>query len=269
MAATVLEEKPKATVKDVPKKAIKAEENIPKLPKWALLYFGDTVGKLTLIQYLKGEVMGNVNHIDPAKQLVLFIATTNNATENSKVKTGLDILMKGFGTINEVTEIKTEFKNQSDAYLHAFNNESFLTKVIETMGDDIQFLVFTFDHSCFSGLNRNFDVAKLETFINNYNAANPDKPPKRLIYENVGRDIYTQTQKYFEVIRDLYGEKKDDIANGLLDNNIEIDTAELKDEKTKQVAANYFKVADTPELPLEITAKLDNAKTFYVRQYKK
>lgn len=267
--ATVLEEKPKNTIKDVPKKVIKAEGNTSKLPKWAVLYFGDTVGKITLIQYLKGEVMGNINHIDPAKQLVLFVGTTNDATENSKVKNGLDTLMKQFGTINEVTDIKTEFKNQSDAYLHSFNNDSFLTKVIETMGDDIQFLVFTFDHSCFSGLNRSFNVAKLETFINNYNAANPDKPPKRLIYENVGRDIYSLTQKYFDIVRELYNQKKDDVANGLLDNNIEIDTTELKDEKTKEIAANYFKIADTVELPLGITAKLDDAKTFYVRQYKK
>jgi hypothetical protein len=271
-ATELLDVQPKKTaseqkLKSVPKEVTKAEE---KLPKYGILYFGDTMGKMTVINYLQGKVVGNENSIDPAKQLVIFNVQTKSESENNKVSKGLETLLSEFGTPNDIKEIPSTFKNHSDAYLHSFNNKEFIAKVIEVMGDEIRHLVFTFDNSCFTGLVGNFNVGQIETNTDEYNATRKDKHPVRLIYENSHKDLFVELQRYFEYIRTLFNTKKDAQAIELLNGNMEIDIEDMTDEKRKENAKNYFVARDTPETPLHIKTIIDNDpnKTFYVRQYK-
>lgn len=271
MSEMVLEEKPQEETKKSSKKGNKAEEN---LPKFAILYFGDTMGKITIMNYLEGRVAGNEKHIDPAKQLVIFNVTTKSDAENNKVSKGLEHLISELGTPNEIRDIQSSFKNHSDAYLHSFNDKGFIGKVIETMGDEIRFLVFTGDNSAYTGLAGCFNVAAMETNTDAINAERKksEKHPIRLIYENAQKDLFNELQRYFEYIRTLFNLQKDSVANDLLNGNMEIDLNDMADEKLKRIAFNYIEARNSTDsvLPLQIKSVLDNDpnKTFYVRQYK-
>jgi hypothetical protein len=269
MSEAILETKPEEIKPDkVTKKANKQEE---KLVKYAVLYFGDMIGKATVINYLNGTVAGNPGFIKPDKQLVIYQVTAGDKAENAKVTKGLETLIQEYGSPNQIVEIPTKFKNQSDAYLHSFNNTEFMTKVIETMGDDVIFLAFTFDQSCFSGLAALFDVGALETATDEYNASRPDKHPIRLIYENMQKDLGQETIKYFQRINELYVMKKDQLAEDIND-TIRIDPDVMAEGKAKEVAKHYFLVHNTSDNSILIKATLDEKKptekTFYVGQYK-
>ena len=271
MSETTLEGKPESVAVEPKssKKANKVAEE--KLMKYAILYFGDMMGKATLINYLNGTVAGNPGHIKPDKQLVIYQVTAGDKSENTKVSKGLETLIQEFGSPNQIVEIPAKFKNQSDAYIHGFNNSEFLTKIIDTMGDDVTFLAFTFDQSCFSGLSAMFDVGALETATDEYNASRPGKHPIRLIYENMQKDLGQETIKYFQRINEFYSMKKDQLAEDLND-TIKIDPDIMAEGKAKEVAKNYFLVHHTPDNSILIKATLDEKtpaeKTFYVSQYK-
>lgn len=279
MSEAVLEEKPKIKKEKEKEKptvsgtgtdsqfAIATEEQ---RPKWVLLYFGDTIGQETLIKYVKGEVMGNPNHIDPSKQLVVFTVTTSDKSEDDKVDKTLQLITKEYGYIAGTKQLNVPYKNQSQAYLYCFNDPTMLEEIVKQMGEDIQFLCYTHDNSCFAGLADHFNIQQLETYFDKLNVDNKGKPsyPKRLVYENSQRDFIAETQKHFQSIQQLFNEKKDDIAIGLINNSIDIDLKNITFDKVRNTMNNYLKSRMEGFESLSIKAKLDDKTSFNVGQYK-